>query len=85
MREIPQRATHPVMVPKPGFNWSKVYWRGPNETRGRQCSYCGNLFPDEDDSDFVPLMLWTKTGHLAEFCDACQRECFGVWSPKANE
>lgn len=70
--------THPVMIPLPGFNWSKVRWSGPDETRTTICSYCGTPFPDDDESDFVPLILWSKDGATAEFCDNCQRDCFGL-------
>ncbi|HTF76596.1 MAG TPA: hypothetical protein VK620_20085 [Bradyrhizobium sp.] len=67
--------------PHPGFNWMLVAWDGPDEPRTDQCSYCGDKFPDEDeDPEFVPLILWNSKGWAAEFCDHCQTTWFGIQS-----
>lgn len=68
------------LKPKPGFDWSRVNWGGPEDVRTRQCSYCAKPFPDEEDeeNDFVPLILWKQDGSAAEFCEDCQREWFGI-------
>lgn len=74
------------LTPKAGFDWSRVKWGGAEERRTQCCSYCAKPFPDEDDDgDFVPLILWKKDGSAAEFCDDCQTEWFGIWSPKGED
>ena len=66
------------VAPKAGFNWMLVNWGGPDEPRTDRCSYCGDPFPEEDDSDFVPLILWNAEGWAAEFCDHCQATWWGI-------
>ena len=63
----------------PGFNWMNVAWGGPDETRALVCSYCGDKLPtEEEDPEFVPLILWNADGWCAEFCDHCATTWFGV-------
>jgi hypothetical protein len=58
-----------------------INWGGPDEPRTDCCSYCGDKLPDEDeDAEFVPLILWNEDGWAAEFCDHCQAAWFGVRS-----
>lgn len=33
---------------------------------------------------FMPLILWKKDGSAAEFCDECQKQWFGIWSPEGE-
>jgi hypothetical protein len=48
-------------------------------SRTASCSYCGDPFPtEEQDPEFVPLILWNDDGWTAEFCDHCQATWFGV-------
>jgi len=68
-----------TLKPKPGFDWSLVNWGAPDQRRTDRCSYCAALFPDEDEEpDFVPLILWTSQGWAAEFCTACQIKYWGL-------
>jgi uncharacterized protein with PIN domain len=70
-----------TLKPKPGFDWSRVNWGGPDQRRTDRCSYCDKLFPDpydDDVEDFVPLIMWNKDGWAAEFCEDCQREWWGL-------
>jgi hypothetical protein len=70
-----------TLKPRPGFDWTRVNWGGPNQIRTDRCSYCDKLFPDpygDGDSDFVPLILWNGEGWAAEFCDDCQRKWWGL-------
>jgi hypothetical protein len=64
----------PTLQPKPGFEWSRVNWGGPKERVVDCCSYCGRTIPESS----VPLMLFSKQGHCAKFCAACQREWWGM-------
>jgi hypothetical protein len=64
----------PALRPAPGFLWMAVSWGGPDEVVSDRCSYCSELISDDD----VPLMLWTKAGWMAQFCDACQRRWWGL-------
>jgi hypothetical protein len=66
-----------TIKPKPGFDWRRVKWGAPNERRTTTCSYCGAKFPEDDDSDFVPLIMRGERGY-AEFCDNCQATWWGV-------
>lgn len=71
---------------KPGFDWTRVTWGGPEDVRTRECSYCGKPFPDEeDDTDFMPLILWKANGAAAEFCEMCQSVWFGMESFRDEE
>lgn len=64
---------------KPGFDWSRVIWGGPQDRRTEHCSYCGaRLSPAPDEDDSIPLMLWKQDGSCAEFCEDCQRNWFGM-------
>jgi hypothetical protein len=67
-----------TIKPKSGFDWSRVKWGAPNERRTTKCSYCGAKFPDDDDSDFVSLIMWSERGWCVEFCDDCQATWWGV-------
>jgi hypothetical protein len=60
--------------PRPGFDWNRVA-RGRADSPVRAlCSYCHGRISDDD----VPLMLWKRDGSMAQFCDQCQREWWGV-------
>ena len=67
-----------TLAPKAGFDWLKVKWGKPDARRTNNCSYCGARFPDDDDDGFVPLILWSKRGDCAEFCEECQRKWWGL-------
>jgi hypothetical protein len=70
-----------ALRPKPGFNWMNVAWGAPDEIRTAHCSYCGDKLPTEDeDPEFVPLILWNAEGWAAEFCDHCMATWFGMES-----
>lgn len=69
-----------ALQPRPGFNWMAVSWGGPDELRTDKCSYCETLFPKDDA--FVPLIVWRDDGWCAEFCDACQRDWWGLRGPR---
>lgn len=70
-----------AFTPKPGFNWMMVAWGGPDEPRTDRCSYCGDVFLTEDeDPEFMPLILWREDGWAAEFCDHCQAAWFDLQS-----
>ena len=60
--------------PKVGFSWGRVNWGHPDSRRSAVCSYCYGL-PGE-----VPLILTAESGHVAQFCDECQRRWFGLES-----
>ena len=74
---------------KPGFDWQRVRWDGPEEPQSNECSYCGRSITDDpEDPDYtVPLRMWTKEGAAAVFCDPCAEAGFGVYSlpPDKNE
>ena len=71
--------TQHYLQPLPGWDWAKVNWGGPDDPRTENCSYCGVKLPDIDDPDYeVPLIIWTKAGHCAEFCIACQAQWWGI-------
>jgi hypothetical protein len=68
-----------TLRPLPGFNWQMVAWGGPDEPRTEHCSYCGDKLPTEDEEpEFVPLILWNENGWVAEFCDHCMERRFGM-------
>jgi hypothetical protein len=62
-----------TLTPRLGFLWCNVKWGGPNDHRTEVCSYCRKPMGDD-----FPLILSSGSGHAAEFCEACQREWFGV-------
>lgn len=62
------------LKPLPGFQWDRIAWGQPDSPRSAVCSYCFTAINDGD----VPLILWTEDGHLAQFCDECQRRWWGV-------
>ena len=73
------------LAPKPGFDWSRVNWLGPDQpliagdADCEVCSYCGDDIPE----DSVPLRLFgrgDREGWGAVFCDHCQTVWFGVQS-----
>ena len=64
------------LAPLPGFDWRRVTWRGPYQTRTEVCSYCGDALDREHS---IPLILSNKkTGRCAEFCDQCQATGWGA-------
>jgi len=72
--------TASFLRPRPGFEWSAVNWGGPDEPRTEHCSYCGDAFPDRNESGFIPLILLRRDGWVAEFCDHCQATWWGMQS-----
>lgn len=64
------------LMPKQGFDWSRVRWSGPLAPVDDTCSYCGAAIPEED----VPLRLWSATSAAAVFCEGCMREWWGFES-----
>lgn len=72
------------LQPKEGFDWRKVQWGKPDEPRTQTCSYCGRPFPEDETANFIPLIIWKQDGHAAEFCEECQREWFGMWTPEGE-
>jgi hypothetical protein len=62
-----------TLTPKPGFDWRRVQWSGPDDPRSDACSYCAAAIPD----DACPLQMWTPSGHAAMFCDACAGKWWG--------
>src|SRR6516225_5458129 len=74
-----ERMTEHTIRPLPGWDWAKVNWGGPDDPRTENCSYCGVKLPDIDDPGYeIPLIIWTKAGHCAEFCIACQAQWWGL-------
>jgi hypothetical protein len=70
-----------TLQPLPGFDWNKVNWGGPNEMRTEHCSYCGDPLPEhgtEAREMFIPLVVSTNEGRVAEFCDHCQATWWGI-------
>jgi hypothetical protein len=67
-----------TIQPRPGFDPLRINWGGPDEPRTDRCSYCGDLFPEDDEADFIPLIMWNHAGWCAEFCDHCQAAWFGI-------
>ena len=62
--------------PKPGFDWNRLAWGRPDSPRSAVCSYCFAAIGDEE----VPLIMWSKDGHAAQFCRSCQRTWWGLES-----
>lgn len=62
-----------ALAPKTGFDWNHVSWGRPDSPRSALCSYCSAGIGD----DSVPLILWSESGHAAQFCDACMVRWFG--------
>jgi hypothetical protein len=61
-------------------DWSRLEWStlSPEEGDPRcLCSYCGTQIP----KNVWALRMWRGKGTPcgeARFCDACQKECFGI-------
>jgi hypothetical protein len=71
---MPAAANAPLQ-PRPGFDWWRVKWGGPDDLVSEVCSYCGELL----DDDGVPLRLWSEdSGLSAVFCDACMSTWWGL-------
>jgi hypothetical protein len=64
----------PALAPKAGFDWGRVAWGRPDSVPTVLCSYCSASLPE----DSCPLILSTREGHAARFCDACQTTWFGI-------
>jgi hypothetical protein len=64
-----------LLSPRPGFDWLRVTWGAPDQTRTEKCSYCDQALDHETS---VPLILWNKEGWCAEFCDDCQARWWGL-------
>lgn len=62
------------LAPKPGFDWTRVSWGGPDQVQSDSCSYCDANIP----ADAVPLRLWNADGWAAVFCDPCAAAWFGL-------
>ena len=63
-----------TLKPRPGFDWMRVSWGGPDEPCATTCSYCEAPLGEDD----VPLMLWNERSWCAAFCTACQRRYWGL-------
>jgi hypothetical protein len=63
-------------APKPGFNWTRVRWTGPQAPVDDTCSYCAAPISDDD----VPLRMWSSGSFAAVFCRACMRTWWGMES-----
>lgn len=61
-----------TLTPKPGFDWHHVAWGRPDSPRSALCSYCSAGIGEDD----CPLILWTRKGFAAQFCDACVERWF---------
>jgi len=64
----------PTIKPKPGFDWNRVAWGTPDSPRRELCSYCHGKIGADD----VPLMFWKSDGSMAQFCDRCMQEWWGM-------
>jgi len=62
------------LAPRLGFDWSKINWGEPDAPPSALCSLCSSGI----DEDEVPLMMWSRDGHAAQFCEACQRKWWGL-------
>jgi hypothetical protein len=62
-----------TLTARAGFDWDAVKWGAPHERRTEVCSYCRTPLRDDE----CPLTLATKSGWVAEFCEACQRTWWG--------
>ncbi len=60
--------------PKPGFNPLAVSWGAPDETVATECSLCDAPFGDGE----VPLMFMREDGWVAQFCETCAFDWFGI-------
>ncbi len=74
-------ADPPTMQPLPGFDWSKVKWGGPKDPQAEACSYCGAEFRENE----FPFRLWTENGAACAFCEACQKEWWGITHLEGDE
>lgn len=63
-----------MLTAKRGFNWMQVSWGGPDEPRSERCSYCEAVIAEDD----VPLILTSRTGWVAQFCDDCCTKWWGA-------
>jgi hypothetical protein len=70
------------LEPRPGFDWSRVNWLGPDQPMiadGEDCegcSYCGDAIAE----DRVPLRLFNELGWGAEFCAHSEATWWGIQS-----
>lgn len=62
-----------VLQPTAAFDWDLVTWGAPDALIATECSYCAEPLHDEK----VPLILISKDGWTARFCEACQRTYWG--------
>jgi hypothetical protein len=60
------------LKPEKGFDW--VTWGRPDAIVSPLCSYCSASFKEDD----MPLIIWSKDGHAAKFCDECQVRWWGL-------
>ena len=68
-----------MIAVRPGFNAMLINWGAPDQVRTDRCSYCGDIFPTEEEDDgFIPLIMWNAEGWTAEFCEHCQVTWFGL-------
>lgn len=63
----------------PGFDWKRVKWGGPSQVRTSSCSYCGEPL-DDSGNDGGLFTLSSRSGCVAEFCQECSRQWFGIES-----
>ena len=63
-----------ALRPKSVFDWGHVSWGKPDSPRSALCSYCSAAIGEDD----VPLILWSDSGHAAQFFDACMEKWWGM-------
>jgi hypothetical protein len=63
-----------ALSPRPGFDWNHVAWSRSDSAMAPFCSYCSAPILDET----VPLIVFTKDSHAAQFCDACMTRWWGM-------
>jgi hypothetical protein len=61
------------LKPKEGFDWSRITWGRPDSPPSVLCSYCSASIGEDD----VPLIMSSREGWTARFCDACQKRWWG--------
>lgn len=63
-----------ALQPRPGFDWSRVRFGAPDARVADDCSYCEAPLGEGE----APLMLFTKKGAMAQFCEDCQERWWGA-------
>jgi hypothetical protein len=61
-----------MLLPMPGFDWTRVAWGRPDSPVRGLCSYCHGPLPE------CPLILTKRDGLTAMFCDTCTETWWGM-------